>query len=195
MPRSCSVCTHPRTAEISKELAGGASVRGVSSRFGLSHAAAHRHLTTCLRISRSADKTPRKSADSEAQPSAPDSSRHETETDPKALIRRAGALLDDAMAILARAKADNDSRLGLNAVRECRSSLELLMKAHGMLAPEAAVNVNIDARRLEVAFFDKLPESTVRALVKGDCPHCGNALVDVTDNRGLSAAPLVIEAG
>lgn len=93
--------------------------------------------------------------------SAPDSSRHESETDPKALIRRAELLLDDAMTILARAKAADDSRLGLQAVRECRSSLELLMKAHGVPAPDAAVNVNIDARRQQVAFFDKLPESTL----------------------------------
>jgi hypothetical protein len=61
------------------------------------------------------------------------------------------------------------------------------MKAHGMLAPEAAVNVNIDARRQQVAFFEKLPESSVRALVKGDCPRCGKALVVADDPAALTA--------
>jgi hypothetical protein len=181
MPRSCSVCTHEQTAAISKSLAAGDSIRGVSTRFGLTHASVQRHLVGCLRIVRRAERVHEKTAVREERVSAPDSSRHESETDPKALIRRAELLLDDAMTILARAKAADDSRLGLQAVRECRGALELLMRSVGLLQPDGAVTLNIDARRQQIAFFDKLPEVTLRALVKGDCPHCGNALVAVTD--------------
>ena len=59
-------------------------------------------------------------------------------------------------------------RLGLQAVRECRSSLESLMKAHGMLASDATVNVNIDARKQVLTRLSRFSESELRALARGE---------------------------
>jgi hypothetical protein len=42
------------------------------------------------------------------------------------------------------------------------------MKAHRMLAPDATVNVQIDARKQSVAFFAKLTEEDLRALARGE---------------------------
>jgi hypothetical protein len=113
--------------------------------------------------------------------------------DPQALIRRAELLLDDAMAILARAKADSDSRLGLQAVRECRSSLELLMKAHGMLAPDAAVNVNIDARRQSIELTGKLSTEFLRRVAARD-PEALAVLTGGNGKRDALSGPKTIDA-
>ncbi|MGB9650473.1 MAG: hypothetical protein WCB01_01580 [Candidatus Cybelea sp.] len=53
------------------------------------------------------------------------------------------------------------------ALREARDGLALLMKTAGMLAPDAAVNVTIDARRQVMANLAKLSEDDVRAIAAG----------------------------
>ena len=116
----------------------------------------------CLRSPR----RPEKSGAERERTNLGDSIRFASDaTDPKALIRRAELLLDDATAICARAKSDGNARLALQALRECRSSLELLMRAHGMLQPDGATT--IDARRQSVELFAKLSIDELRALARG----------------------------
>src|SRR5271163_2843075 len=44
MPKTrCSICLHPERQAIEDTLKGGGSIRGTAKRFGLSHAALHRH--------------------------------------------------------------------------------------------------------------------------------------------------------
>ena len=163
MPRPCSICENAATARITKDLLAGVSLRDAAARYKVTSASVGRHLTNCLKTRRRGEKprqdeTPIKFAD------AP---RFETDADPKALIHRAELLLDDATVICAKAKDEGDSRLALQALRECRSSLELLMRAHGMLAPDATVNVQVDARRQSLALVAKLSEDELRALARG----------------------------
>jgi hypothetical protein len=48
MPRACSICTHPKRAEIDKALVAGTPLRNVAERFETSATALHRHKATHL---------------------------------------------------------------------------------------------------------------------------------------------------
>lgn len=163
-------------------MAGG-SKEAVSAQFGVTSSSVHRHRSNCLRLRPKAQK---KAQDPEVWP--PESRSHALSTnhdlDPKALLKRAEWLLDDAQAILTRASAGSDDRLALSAVREVRSSLELVMKAHGMLTPDNAVSVNlvIDQRRQAQALLAKLDIEELRALARGASigSESGTMLADQT---------------
>jgi hypothetical protein len=43
VPRTCSICTHERRAEIDRALVGGGSLRDIAGRFSLSKSAVERH--------------------------------------------------------------------------------------------------------------------------------------------------------
>jgi hypothetical protein len=162
MPRACSVCSHAETAKIAKAIAAGGSNRNVSLQFQVNVSAVQRHRVNCLRSPRRTEK----SGARREQTNFGDSLRFASDADPKALIHRAELLLDDATAICARAKTDGDARLALQALRECRSSLELLMRAHGMLQPDGSVV--IDARRQTlIANVAELSVEELRALAAG----------------------------
>jgi hypothetical protein len=48
-----------------------------------------------------------------------------------------------------------------------RSSLELVMRAHGMLQPDTAVTIQVDARRQVMTTLAKLTEDELRAIATG----------------------------
>lgn len=183
MPRSCSICAHERTADITKALTAGDSVRGVASRFSVTPAAAGRHLRGCLRIERR-EKEPRLDA---APASAPVSSRFES-LEPTALVSATARLVDVALELLEHAKKADDRRTALAALREARDGLALLMKAAGMLAGDAGSTTVIDQRRQVVTVLAKLSEAELRAIARGetiDAIDGAVALADATDNQGL----------
>jgi hypothetical protein len=198
--RTCTVCTHGKTAEISKAISAGVSFGDVSSRFGVTKAAAHRHATRCLRLVRSAEKTARSSAGTDPAVS----SRFETSSDGRcsacglsataadaeSLMRRAERLLGIAEEIAAKAKRDDDARLALMAVDRARASLEVMMRASGMIGGDVTVNV-VHSKRL-VQIFDGLPASTLLALKAGECPHCQKPLLGDAEKRidGQIGTPL-----
>ncbi len=171
MPRSCSICGHADTAQMAKAIAAGGANRDIARRFGVNPSAVQRHRVNCLRSPR----RPEKSGAEREQTNLGDSIRFASEADPKAVIRRAELLLDDATAICARAKTDGDARLALQALRECRSSLELLMRAHGMLQPDGSVV--IDARRqTPIANVAEFSVEELRALAAGHANGTENFL-------------------
>jgi hypothetical protein len=181
MGRYCSICTHPRTAEITKALTSGDSVRGVASRFCVTYAAAHRHLQNCLRIVRRRER----SADAPAQVSPAVSSRFDI-SDPQSLVATTARLVDEALGLLEHAKNAGDRRTALQALREARDGLALLMRVAGLLAPDNSVTVAVDARRQSIALLGKLTEDELRALARGAMDEHES----VTDNGALSAAPV-----
>lgn len=166
MPPACSVCSHPQTAAIAKDIASGGSNRSVAARFGVSRAAVQRHRVNCLRMPRKAENTPARRSVADGPGSARFASSS-MPADPKMLLQRAERLLDDAQTILSRATDAEDDRLALQAVREVRSSLELVMKAHGMLTSEAAITINVDARRAFDAKLADLTAEELRAIAYG----------------------------
>jgi hypothetical protein len=81
-----------------------------------------------------------------------------------------------------KAVEEGDDRLALQGLDRVRTALELLLKVHGLLAPEGGTT--IDNRKQVVAVLGKLSEDELRSLIGGALP----ALPTVTDNRGLSVA-------
>jgi transposase len=82
MPRSCSICSHPQGAAISKDLAAGASIRSAASRFGVTPATAHRHLDHCMGVKRRAEqgvKAAQNGGRDSSTPAGADSSRFASE--------------------------------------------------------------------------------------------------------------------
>jgi hypothetical protein len=84
-----------------------------------------------------------------------------------------------------------DDRVALTAVRETRASLELVMRAHGMLANDGPT-VNIDARPASIAVLSRLSEGELRAVARlGD----GDGTIDVFDvvETPIDVEPLALE--
>ncbi|MGA7094761.1 MAG: hypothetical protein WBX23_12085 [Candidatus Cybelea sp.] len=182
MPRACSICTHERTAEITKALTSGDSLRAIAARFEVTTAAAQRHLRNCLRTVRRAEK----SAPDETRINAPVSSRFDT-LDPSTLVAATARLVDEALDLLEHAKRADDRRTALVALREARDGLALLMKTAGMLAGDASSTTVIDQRRQVVQVLGKLTDDELRVLIAGGTIGAESTLKTVTDNRVLSA--------
>jgi hypothetical protein len=184
VPRRCSVCANKHTAEISKELLAGGSIRGVASRYHIVAASVGRHLRGCLRTVRKAEKL----RGDEARTSVADSSRFDS-LDPKTLVAATARLVDEALDLLGHAKKADDRRTALVALREARDGLALLMKAAGMLAGDVGTTV-IDNRKQVLNVLGKLSEDELRAIVAGKpvpALEGETVLRDVTDNRTLTA--------
>ena len=106
MPRYCSICAHAKTADITKALTAGDSIRTVASRFGVTPAAAGRHLRGCLHTERRAKKSG--SVEKEAAPVG--LSRFES-LDPPTLVAATARLVDEALDLLEHAKRADDREL------------------------------------------------------------------------------------
>ena len=171
MPRVCTVCLHPQSVEITKAIGKGVSLRQVAARFGFKHhATIQRHRMLCMGI---------KSAASVALATVQKPSRNAADDadalDPRSLLRRASGLLDATQAIIDRARASGDDRLGLTAQRELRESLNLCMKAVGMLSDGA--QVVIDQRKIELRTnIGELSVEHLRALAEGRVAITGQTI-------------------
>jgi hypothetical protein len=93
-------------------------------------------------------------------------------------MRRAERILWIAETIAAQAQRDDDARLALQAVDRARSSLETMMRATGLIGGDATVTVNVDYGKQVVQLFESFPETTVRALQRGECQHCRKSLLE-----------------
>src|ERR671913_2643141 len=125
MPRSCTVCEHPKREIIDRELVGGASNRSVASLYDVSEAAVRRHKANHL----PAKLVMAQQAEEVAQ--ADD------------LLQQVRDLQGRALAILGKAEAAGDLRTALGAIREARGNLELLAKLLGELDERPVVNVDV----------------------------------------------------
>lgn len=193
MPRSCTVCGHPELAAIGKSIAAGGSNRNLASRFNVTPAAVQRHRAGCLKQPRREKKVaPESTLASAGGSNRIVSTGDSTPADPRTLLHRAELLLNDAHAILTRASSAGDDRMALQAVRETRASLELVMKAHGMLAGDGTT-INIDARR--GASLEALPPTAWRALLRlADAEDSPTITIDA-DEVGIAAPALMPAEG
>ena len=107
MPRSCSICTHAQTAEISKAISSGASNRSIAERYGLVHTSVQRHRTNCLKQQRRTATTAPVSMPSEA----PGTERFES-SEPKALIATTVRLVDKALTFMEQTLNQRDFFVG-----------------------------------------------------------------------------------
>lgn len=144
MPRSCIICSHDDAVEINRAIGKRGSRRFIAARFNVSPSALQRHKTGCLGIA-SQPKIAETPANSPAPMGAVDSVRFDS-SDPKTLVTATARLVDEALDLLEHAKKADDRRTALQALREARDGLQLLMKAAGMLAGDGTT-IDVDARR------------------------------------------------
>ena len=179
--RRCTICADPQIADITKALASGGSKRTVAVRFGVSDAAIQRHRANCLRMGARAQKseppaarsrTPRKGAVQADNPSLPVTPADATNRDE--LITKTARLVDEALDLLENAKAADDRRTALQALKEARDGLALLMRVGGHLAPDNTIT--IDARRQSLVLDDR----SLAELLSME-----SQLRTVTDNQSL----------
>src|SRR5437868_1385790 len=122
MPRSCTICPHPRKAAIDESLVSGLSARKVAAKYSVSYDALLRHRAGHLPATLVRAHEAREAA-------------------------RAGHLLEEARDLQARtlvalraAEAEGDLRTVLAGVREARGTLELLAKLLGAVEERPAPN-------------------------------------------------------
>ena len=143
MPRSCTVCVHPKREEINRALVGGASNRSVASLNDVSEAAVRRHKANHL----PAKLVMAQAAEEVAQ--ADD------------LLGQMRDLHARTLAVLEAAETTNQHRTALSAIREARSNLELLAKLLGELDERPQVNVLISptVQTAIIAALEPYPEA------------------------------------
>jgi hypothetical protein len=179
--RSCSICSHERASEITKGLTRGDSVRGIASRFGVTPAAAARHLNNCLRITRRAEKSgqtgartgtsdaPRFDSSGRCQTCGQLGPDADTSTlDPKSIVRRAEALVARSERVADRAEQDDNLALVLASVDRCQRGIDTLAKIAGLLKPEGQVNVHVDASQRGLALIGQIPTDILERMAAGD---------------------------
>jgi hypothetical protein len=131
MPRTCTVCSHPKRSEIDAALLRSDSLRSIVERCSISMGSLVRHSQKHLAQSIAAAKQAREVEAGES------------------LIHQARSLHARAMGILERAEAAGHLDTALKAIRELRGILELLGKLDGQLQERATV------QRIEVHYVDK----------------------------------------
>ncbi len=132
MPRSCTVCEHPKRGEIDRALVGETSNLSVSSLFGVSESAVRRHKANHL------PATLAKAEEAKEASRAGD------------LLGQVRALQGKTLGILLRAEGAGDLRTALGAIREARGNVELLAKLSGELDERPVVNLNVSPEWLEL---------------------------------------------
>jgi hypothetical protein len=121
MARKCSVCAHPRAADVDRALVEGGAHAAIARSFNLGRDSVRRH----LKNGHIADVV---AAAVEA----------ETAARGDGLLDRLRELEDRSRAILDKSERAGDLRSALGAVRELRSLIELWAKLIGELQPDGA---------------------------------------------------------
>jgi hypothetical protein len=132
MPRSCTICSHPRRDEIDCALVSGEANTSLSSVFAVSEQALRRHKGAHL---------PAKLVMAE---------KAEEVAQADTLLEQVRSLQERALEILDKAEEAGELRTALGAIREARGNLELLAKLLGELDERPVVNLNLSPEWLEL---------------------------------------------
>jgi hypothetical protein len=132
MPRTCTICSHPKRTEIDAALLRSDSLRSIVEHCSVSMGSLVRHRDRHLPVTIAHAKEVR-----------------ETEMG-ESLLEQARGLHARALGILERADAAGQLETALKAIREVRGILELLGKLSGQLEDQRAT-----PQRIEVVYIDK----------------------------------------
>ena len=126
MPRTCTICSHPKLSEIDAALLGRESFRNIAKRFGASPSAAYRDQQQHLL------GAPVEAKDVTAAPQ------------PDTLIGKIIQLGDEARRLGKKAEDSGDLRGALTAVRELVRIVELLGRIQGEISePGEATTISV----------------------------------------------------
>ena len=162
MPRRCTICDHSDLGQINKNLVDGLPLRTIADRWAVSKTALIRHKTKHLPASLVAAKEAKEVASADT------------------LLANVCKLQRRAERILRKAERAGDHRTALAAIREVRSTIELLARLLGELREGTNVNILIspEYQRLRGNVIDALaPYPDARLAV-------ASALRDTQDARG-----------
>lgn len=132
MPRSCTLCEHPKRPEIDRALVGETSNLSVSSLFGVSESAVRRH---------KANHLPAKLV-----------MAHQEEDVREALdvVRQLKAINATSLHILKEARDQGKLSTALQAIDRIQRQIELQAKLLGELDERPVVNLNVSPEWLEL---------------------------------------------
>ena len=144
MPRTCTVCRHPKRTEIDTALVEHRPFRTIARQFDASKDALIRHHDNHL------------PAELVKATNAAEVARADT------ILDQVQTLRDRALKILDTAEKGDDLRTALGAIREARSCLELLGKLAGELRDAPVINVVVTSewRQLQATILAALEPHT-----------------------------------
>lgn len=149
MTKPCSACVHPKRDSIDRQLLNGDSLRDIEATYGVSKSALQRHKAEHLSIALIKAASPAVIADN------------------KPLVDQLRDIHARTLTILEDAEHNGDGRMGLLAIRECRSNLELIAKIEIIIAGRA-----VKGEITPVDLTDEEVERRAREiLVKRDGAH------------------------
>jgi hypothetical protein len=125
VPRNCTICNHPNLSQINKRLIKGIALRSIADRWEVSKTSLIRHKTKHLPASLVAARQAKEIASADN------------------LLSNVCKLQRRAERILRKAESAGDHRTALAAIREVRSTIELLAKLLGELREGTNVNILI----------------------------------------------------
>ena len=123
MPRTCTICKHEAIKDINSALVRGEPYRDIARQHGVSKDALRRHKASHL------PKLLRRAKDATNEAQATD------------LLAELRSLQAKSMKILETAESSGNLRVALTAIRETRSTLELLAKLLGELQQEGTISI------------------------------------------------------
>jgi hypothetical protein len=146
--KTCSVCKHPRRAEIDEALIAGGDNAKIGKAFGPSRDAIRRHATHVLAIVKKYDETTALARGEDLKA--------------KMLLREA-----DLLRLQEKAEAGHDIPTAIAAIRELRQFHEPQARMEGQLKPQevSVLAVNLDeqtSRRMAATYLERHPESVKR---------------------------------
>ena len=151
MPRSCSICADPSLRiAVDKLRTDGATLRDIESRIKRPRTTVHNHFRFCENgraVKRGGGDTPQaKPRGTSVAGRCPTCGLVSDGNDAQGLLRRAERMIAVGETIMLSAQSDGDLRLSLQALDRVKSSVELAMKAHGLIGGDS-VNVTVNAQK------------------------------------------------
>lgn len=125
MPRTCTVCAHPKKHAIEDALLRNVPLAKIASQIGSSAAALFRHRKNCLPAKLVKAREARDTSDADR------------------LLGRIEQLIDEAEAVAKSARKEKNWSVVMSALREIRSCAELLAKLRGQIDSGTKVQVGV----------------------------------------------------
>jgi len=128
----CTVCNHDELNNINQKLIAGASVRSLADEYSLGKMSLQRHRTNHLprHLVKAKELQEMDAADK--------------------LLERVEGLYDKALTIMAKAEKEKKFQPAVSAIKEARSSLELIAKMIGELKTGTNINITYNAEWIDL---------------------------------------------
>ncbi len=139
MPRTCTICSHERRAEIDQALVAPIDLHEIESKYNVSIPALRRHKAAHVPL------TLAKAEETRQVQQAKDMVAHALD-----VVQQLQAINTATLAILKAAQHDHDHDLALRAIDRVQKQIELQAKLLGDLQPDGSVNITISTEWVQI---------------------------------------------